>query len=126
MMLSNENAVFDRSKRFAIRIVRLYRHLADSQSEYIMSKQVLRSGTSIGANIAEALKAFSTPDFIYKFQIALKEAAETAYWLELLYETDYIDEASYQSIQADCDEITALLTSILKSLKAKQSVANHS
>ena len=86
-----ENLVFDKSKDFAIRIVNLYKYLCETKKEYVLSKQVLRSGTSIGANIAESECAISKKDFMSKLYIALKEATETLYWLELLYKTEYID-----------------------------------
>ena len=93
--------------------------MSDEKKEYVLSKQILRSGTSIGANISEAEHAWSNDDFSYKNSIALKEANETEYWLELLYETDYIDEKQYKSIKKDCSEICKLLIAIVKSLKNK-------
>ena len=109
-----ENAVREKSKKLALRIINLYKHLCDEKHEYVLSKQVLRSGTSIGANIREAQRGQSKPDFYSKMNIALKEADETAYWLELLYESDYIGKSAFDSIYADCDEIIKLLTSITK------------
>ena len=82
-----------------------------------MSKQILRSGTSIGANVAESIRAESTADFVHKLSISRKEAEETLYWLELLYETDYIDKEVFISIQSDCDELLRILTSIILSKK---------
>ncbi|MCL2663515.1 MAG: four helix bundle protein [Oscillospiraceae bacterium] len=111
------NVIVDKSKLFAIRIIRLYQYLRNNKREFILSKQVLRSGTSIGANIREAHQGQSKKDFISKMNIALKEAAETEYWLELLYETNYIDERSYKSIYSNCTEISKLLISIIKSCK---------
>lgn len=113
----NENIVFEKSKAFAIRIVKLYKHL-NEKSEFIMSKQLLRSGTSIGANIAEAECGISKKDFLAKMYIAFKECSETKYWLELLFATDYLNETEYNSIIADCDELLKLLTSITKTAKA--------
>ena len=112
----NENIVFEKSKAFAIRIVKLYKHL-NEKSEFIMSKQLLRSGTSIGANIAEAECGISKKDFLVKMYIAFKECSETKYWLELLYSTEYLSEAEYNSIITDCDELLKLLTSITKTAK---------
>ena len=108
------NAIEDKSFSFAVRIVNLYKHLIGEKSEYVMSKQLLRSGTSIGANVAEAQKAQSPADFNAKTNIALKEASETSYWLRLLKHTDYLNETEYASIFADTKEILALLTSICK------------
>ena len=109
-----ENAVKDKSKVFALRIIKLYTYLRDEKREFVLSKQVLRSGTSVGANVREAQRGQSKPDFYSKMSIALKEADETAYWLELLYEGGFIDKSAYESIYADCDEIIKLLTSITK------------
>ena len=111
------NLIFDKSKVFAIRVIKLYQYLIEHYKEFVLSKQVLRSGTSIGANIREAIHAQSRNDFISKMHIALKEASETEYWLELLYETDYISKSSYQSISKDCAELNKILISILKTSK---------
>lgn len=113
----SENIVFEKSKTFAIRIVKLYKHLVDGKNEYVMSKQLLRSGTSIGANIAEAECGISKKDFLAKMYIAFKECSETKYWLQLLYSTDYLSEVEYNSIIADCDELLKLLTAITKTTK---------
>ena len=110
------NTVEEKSFLFAIRIVDLSKYLVD-KNEYVLSKQVLRSGTSIGANIAEAQQAQSTADFISKLNIALKEASETNYWLRLLNATKYITNTEFSSLIADCREIEKLLTSIIKSSK---------
>ena len=107
----------DKSFRFAVRIVNLCRYLQTEQKEYILTKQLLRCGTSIGANVAESQQAQSRPDFISKLNIALKEAYETNYWLRLLYETRYLKQDEFQSIIYDCQEIEKLLISIIKSLK---------
>ena len=104
-----------KSKAFAIRIIRMCQWLSKEKIEYTLSKQCLRSGTSIGANIVEGLNGQSTNDFIAKLYISLKEANETNYWLELLYETDYIDEKTFNSISKDCLELIKLLTTIIKS-----------
>lgn len=108
-----------KSKQFAVRIVRMYRYLAEQKHEYVLSKQVLRSGTSIGANIAEAGCALSRRDFAAKLQIAFKECAETLYWLELLYETDYLSKEMFDSIHGDCRELFRILSASTKTLREK-------
>ena len=112
-----DNAVREKSYRFAVRIVKLCRFLKNEKKEHIMSRQLLRSGTSVGANVAEAQHAQSRQDFLAKLNIALKEAAETDYWLRLLYETEYLTERQFKSIYEDCDEVERLLVSIVKSVK---------
>ena len=107
----------DKSKLFAIRIVNLYKYLWNDKKEYVLSKQILRSGTSIGANVKESIYAQSKLDFISKLSIALKEASETEYWLELLYQTEYINSIQFESIHNDCVELLKLLTAIIKSSK---------
>ena len=115
--LWTENRQFHlRDKRFAIRIVRLYQHLRDNKKEYVLSKQLLRSGTSIGANLAESECAVSRKDFLSKVYIAFKEANETLYWLDLLHETDYLSNLEYASIRTDCEELRKLLSAITKTL----------
>jgi len=114
--MDKDNIVLKKSKVFAVRIVRLYKYLADDK-EFVISKQILRSGTSIGANITEGKYAQSRADFLSKMNIALKEAAETEYWLELLFETNYITQQQFDSIHADCAEIIKLLISIVKTTK---------
>ena len=109
-----ENPVAEKSRAFAVRVVRLYQRLAAEKREYVLSKQFLRSGTSIGANVHEALRAQSRADFASKMGIALKEAQETDYWLDLLHETDYIDAESFSSLRTQNDELLRLLTSICK------------
>ena len=111
------NVVFDKSVDFAVRCVRLYCYLRDEKQEYVLSKQMLRSGTSIGANIGESQGAQSNPDFVAKLHISLKEAKETAYWLLVLYRADIISETEYNSMNNDLNELVALLTSIIKSVK---------
>ena len=113
----NENVIGEKSKAFAIRIVNIYKYLCDSQKEYVMSKQLLRCGTSIGANVAEGIHAISKKEFIAKLNISLKEAYETEYWLDLLRETEYINDSQYQSINTDCTELIRLLTAIIKTAK---------
>ena len=102
--------------QFAIRIVNLYKFLCE-ENEFVMSKQILRSGTSIGANISESLRAESDNDFVHKLSISRKEGEETLYWLELLQRTNFITSEQYTSMQADCEEIQKLLTSIILSTK---------
>lgn len=106
-----------KSEAFAIRIVRLYRYLTETAKEYVLSKQMLRAGTSIGANIAEATFAMSRNDFLAKMYIALKECAETAYWLRLLHRTEFLSAKEYASIAADCNELLKLLSSITKTVR---------
>ena len=108
-----ENIIETKSFDFAVRIVNLYKFLCE-KNEFVMSKQLLRCGTSIGANVAEAQKAQTTADFNAKMNIALKEANETSYWLRLLKHTDYLNEIEYKSVFADNKEILALLTAICK------------
>lgn len=114
-----ENTIKYKSKKFAVRIVRLYKFLCDNKKEYILSKQLLRSGTSIGANIAESECAISKKDFLSKVYIALKECSETKYWLELLYETDYLTKEQFESIHNDCEELRKMMSSTTKTMKEK-------
>jgi len=115
------NITEKKSKAFALRIIKLYQFLTEIKHEFVMSKQLLRSGTSIGANAREAERGQSKADFYAKFNIALKEADETAYWLELLHESNYLDETQFKSIYADCDELIRLLVSITKTQKRGRS-----
>ena len=117
--MKEENAVAEKSKRFGVRTIKLYKYMSETTKEYTLGKQILRSGTSIGANVHEAIYGQSREDFISKMSIALKEASETEYWLELLRATEYIDERQYESMIADCIELKKLLTSIVRSTKAK-------
>lgn len=114
-----KSAIRDKSFAFALRIVKLYQYLTKEKKEYVLSKQLLRSGTAIGALVREAQQAESKADFIHKLAIALKEANETDYWLELLHQSDYIDAKGFQSISADAEELLKLLTSIIKTTKNK-------
>ncbi len=111
-----QNKSFD----FAVRIVNLYKFLTQEKQEYVMSKQLLKCGTSIGANVAEAQKAQTKPDFNAKMNIALKEAGETQYWLKLLHKTDYLTKSEFDSIESDAKEITAILTAICKKTNLKK------
>ena len=112
--MSRDSITLEKSKAFAIRIVNLYKFLSNHKKEYVLSKQVLRSGTSIGANLSEAIYGISKKDFLSKVFVSLKECAETLYWLELLYKTDYISEQEYKSMNEDCVELVKLFTSIAK------------
>ena len=115
-----KDVIREKSTRFAVRVVRLYQHLSEQKREFVLSKQLLRSGTSIGANVREAGRAQSKKDFISKMNIALKEAAESEYWLELLHETDYLTASEFSSIAEDCGELNRLLISIVKTSNSTQ------
>lgn len=115
-----ENISEEKSFEFAVRIVNLYKYLCDTKKEYTISKQLLRSGTSIGANISEAQRGQSMADFAAKMNIALKEAYETEYWLRLLYRTGYISEKEYQSIHPEVLEMISILISICKTSNTKK------
>ncbi len=106
-----------KSRKFAIRIVLVYNYLRNEKNEFVLSKQLLRSGTSIGANIAEAECAISKKDFLSKMYISFKECAETRYWLELLHETDYLTQKEYESINNDCMELMRILSKITQTTK---------
>ena len=115
--MNSDNVVIDKSLKFAIRIVRLYQYLCSESKEFVMSKQLLRCGTSIGSNINEAQYAVSKGDFLNKMYISLKECAETMYWITLLYQTDYLSQSQYDSLLRDCSELRNLLSSITKSTR---------
>lgn len=115
--MRSKSIIKQKSVAFALRIIKAFRFLKEQKGEYVMSKQLLRSGTAIGALIREAEFAESKKDFIHKLHISLKEANETDYWLTLLHESDYINDIAFQSIQADCTELIKLLTSIIKTSK---------
>ena len=112
-----ENIVEEKSFRFAVRIVRLYQYLRSKKKEFVLSKQLLRSGTSVGANISEAQQAQSRAVFLSKINIALKEAAETEYWLRLLHATDYLEDREFMSVYDDCVQVKKLLVAIVKTAK---------
>ena len=112
-----DNTVLVKTKAFALRIVKLYKYISEEKNEYILSKQLLKSGTSIGANVNEAVCAQSKADFCSKMYIAYKEAQETKYWLELIYESEYIDKAGFESVNSDCVEIIKILSAITKTSK---------
>jgi four helix bundle protein len=116
--VSMKDGIKDKSFAFAIRVIKLYKILSAEKPESVLSKQLLRSGTAIGALVKEAEHAQSKPDFLNKMNVALKEANETEYWLLLLKETDYITEKEFDSIHQDCQETIKLLVSIVKSTKA--------
>ncbi len=110
----NENIIKDKSFEFAIRVVNLYKHLSTEKKEFILSKQLLKSGTSIGANVEEAVGGVSKADFRAKLGIAHKEARETNYWLRLLHKTNYLNDKEYESIYNDSDELCRILFTIIK------------
>ena len=112
-----DNIVKDKSFEFSVRIVNLFKYLTKEKNEFIIAKQIFRSGTSIGANICESEQCVCTADFLAKLSISLKEACETDYWIRLLHRTDYIDDEMFKSISADCQELIRLLTSIIKTTK---------
>ena len=116
--MKSDNVVLDKSFNFAVRIVKLYKYLRYTVDERVLSTQVLKSGTSIGANIREALRSSSRKEFVAKMNISLKEAYETEYWLELLYKTDYISDKEYNSIFPECRELTSILSQIIFTTKA--------
>lgn len=116
----NENIIIEKSKSFALRIIKLYQYLNESKKEYVLSKQILRSGTSIGANAKEGVSAQSKADFYAKMYIAYKEANETEYWLELLHESGYIETNAFESIYADCKELIKILAAITKTQKTSK------
>ena len=109
-----KNVIVEKSFEFSVRIINLYKYLTSEKKEYVLSKQILRCGTSIGANVAEAQKAQSIADFNAKMNISLKEANETYYWLRLLHRTEYINDDAFYSIESDVNEIISILVSICK------------
>ena len=113
-MYDNDNLIVLKSRDFAIRIIKLYQYLQQDKKEYVIAKQLLKSGTSIGANVKEAVRGQSKADFAAKMNIALKEASETEYWLDILHATDYINDKEFASINCDLTEISKVLTSIVK------------
>ena len=117
--MKEKNIIAEKSFVFAKRIIKMYKHLSKEKKEFTLSKQILRSGTSVGANIEEAIGGISKKDFIAKLQIAYKEIRETHYWLRLLHDTNYIDSKSYASIIKDCEELLKIVVSILKTSKEK-------
>ena len=121
MLKREKNILLEKVDAYSNRIICLYKYLKDVEKEFILSKQLLRSGTSIGANIAESQSAQSSSDFIHKLEVALKEAKETHYWLEKLLVGEYINEVGYKSMSYDNIEIIKLLTSIIVTKKKNMS-----
>lgn len=115
-----KNAVLEKSMDFAIRIVRLCKWLREEKKEYILTKQLLRSGTSVGANLSEAQAAMSEADFLAKVYISYKECKETDYWITLLHRTDYLDDVQFESVHKDVEELEKLLSSITKTVRQKK------
>lgn len=124
--MKKENVVQGKSYAFALRIVRLYRYLCDEKREYVLSKQIVRSGTSIGANIEEAIGGQSRKDFISKMSIAYKEARETHYWLRLLRDSDILEARHAESAIEDCEELLRLCGSIVRTTKQKTPIQGNS
>ena len=122
--MEQEKTAKYKSRKFAVRIVNLYKHLCNDKKEYVLSKQLLRSGTSIGANPAESECAMSSRDFLSKkIYIALKECSETGYWLDIMYETSFLTYEEYNSVKNDCDEIRGILMATTKTL-CERSIPN--
>ena len=119
-----QNLIYEKTFNFAIQIVNLYKHLSTQKKEFVLSKQLLRSGTSVGANVNEAIQAQSKKDFLSKMNIALKESSETKYWLSLLYRTDYINKKIFDTIFSECDQINGMLISIVKTTKHNLEIEN--
>lgn len=119
-----ENVVKGKSFVFALRVVKLCRYLNEAKREFVLSKQLLRSGTAIGALVREAEQAESKADFIHKMAIALKEANETDYWIELLFQSDYLSQNEYESIHPEIVELCKLLTSIIKTSRNQLKIKN--
>ncbi|MEL3904437.1 MAG: four helix bundle protein [Treponemataceae bacterium] len=117
--MKTDNVIVEKSKSFALKIIRIYKILCDDKREFILSKQMLRSGTSIGVNVKEAIRGQGKADFYAKLFIALKEASETEYWLELLHEGGYLSEENFSSIYPDCQEIIKILVAITKTKNSK-------
>lgn len=114
-----DNVIYTLSKKFALRIIRLYLYLVNEKKEYVMSKQLYRCGTSVGANIAESLFAQSDADYISKLKIALKEASETKYWLELLFESAYLSQSEFDSVSNDINTILGTTVNIINKIQKK-------
>jgi len=115
-----KNTVVEKSLDFAVRIVKLNKYLCGEKKEFVLSKQLLRSGTSVGANIAESQNAQSNSDFISKMSISRKELSETMYWLELLYRTEYIEKKAFDSLYSDAEELYRIISSIIKTSESKK------
>ena len=121
--MKKDNPLKDKSYAFAVRIVKMYKYLCDKKHEYVLSKQVLRSGTSIGANIVEANGAISKDDFSAKMSIAYKEALETKYWLDLLKDSGYLESKGYDELYQEADEISRMLFAVLESTGRVRSIS---
>lgn len=117
--MKKENVILEKSYKFSLRIIKLYKYLCEEKKEYVLSKQILKSGTSIGANINESQAAESKQDFVHKLGVAAKEIRETIYWLNLLKDSNYIDSKSFNSILKDCEELKKIVTSIILTAKGK-------
>jgi four helix bundle protein len=117
--MNNKNVIWEKTRVFALRTVKIYSYLQSNYKEYVMSKQLLRCGTSIGANVAESKYAQSLPDFVNKMSIALKEASETEYWITLLYQSEYLNKQEFDSLNTDIREIIKILSSIILTNKNK-------
>ena len=115
--MEKKNTVKFKSRAFAIDIIRLYKDLVENKKEFVLSKQLLRSGTSIGANIVEAEAGISKRDFLAKMYIAFKECCETEFWLDIMHETEYIDDDKFNDLMPKCSELNKMLGSITKSVK---------
>ena len=115
--MEKENTVKFKSRQFAIDIINLYKSIVENKKEYVLSKQILKSGTSIGANVAEAEAGISKKDFLAKMYIALKECCETEFWLDIMHETDYVDDKAFEDLMPKCSELNKMLTSITKTTK---------
>ena len=119
--MKDGNVVRDKSYAFAVRVVKAYRYLAEERREYVLSKQLLRAGTSIGANVEEAIGGQSSKDFYSKLSVAYKEARETHYWIRLLTDTEYLTASQANSLLADADELLKIIGRILKTMREKNS-----
>ena len=121
-----DNPLYSKSKQLAMNIVKLYKSLSSEKGEYVLSKQLLRSGTSIGANIREGKRPQSDADFVSKMSIALKDAEETLYWLEILHETDYLEESDFNEFYENTEEIVKILVSVIKTKKQEMQNSQNS
>ena len=118
-------SLMSKSLDFAVRIAKLSKFLSDEKKDFVLSRQILKSGTSIGANVREAQYAQSDADFISKLSIALKEGSETQYWLEVLLKAEFVDARQYASLRKDCDQLVGLLVRSIKAMKSKQRQQPH-
>ena len=116
----SDNAVLDKSYQFALRVVRLYKHLSEAKQEWVLSKQLLNTGTHVGAHVKAAQEAESRADFFHEMNVALKMASKTEYWLQILRDGEFLDEKQFASINADCAELLKLLTVITKPTRRAQ------